>query len=202
MIDDRLQFAITQYLDGSLPSEEREELEKRLAEDAEARQLMEEYRRLDGVLRAAEPLPRINWDRLQEHLSAAVAAGAEEEGEADEAVAGRIAPPAPPSLGWMSATRRLAIAASVLLLIGAGVVAFFVLRGQTGGEPRVAVADVRVLESEAITGPSVSDVSIGPAPALAAGGDTFHDSGVVLRPSLVMIETAGQPAQDTFYQHY
>ena len=71
MVDESLEFAISQYLDGTLPPEEVAALEKRLAEDAQARALFEEHRKLDAALKAP-PLPAVNWDRLQAHISAAI----------------------------------------------------------------------------------------------------------------------------------
>jgi anti-sigma factor RsiW len=102
MIDEQLEFLISQYADGSLPESERALVDLRLQTDADARALLEEYRSLDATLKAAMPLPAVNWDRLAEHLSDAVAAKRDEAQTAD--VWGRI------GFGV-----RLAIAACVLL---------------------------------------------------------------------------------------
>jgi anti-sigma factor RsiW len=78
MTHDQLQFALTQYLDGTLPVERRAQLEQILAADEAARRMLEEYRNLDAALSQSLPLPQVKWDRLAAHLSAVVS----ERGEA------------------------------------------------------------------------------------------------------------------------
>src|SRR5215217_7013902 len=73
MIDEQLEFRISQYADGTLPAAEVAALEMTLASDADARALLDEYRALDASLKRDLPLPEIKWDRLAEHLSGAVA---------------------------------------------------------------------------------------------------------------------------------
>ena len=59
MIDETLEFRISQYADGTLPAAEVADLEAILASDAEARALLDEYRKLDVVLKRETPvLPR------------------------------------------------------------------------------------------------------------------------------------------------
>src|SRR5947209_6385427 len=77
MLPEHLEFSISQYLDGNLPAEESAALEARLNEDAAARQLLDEYRGLNGLLTAEAALPAISWNRLADHISAAVADDAE-----------------------------------------------------------------------------------------------------------------------------
>lgn len=77
MTFEELEFAISQYLDGTLPAAQVAELEARLAVDAAARALLDEYRRLDSALKLSG-VPALQWDRLAEHLSNAVAADAEQ----------------------------------------------------------------------------------------------------------------------------
>jgi negative regulator of sigma E activity len=75
---EELEFAITQYLDGTLPPAHIAELEAKLAEDDAARALLEEYRTLNEALRAQAALPPIAWDELATHLSQAVAGDVEQ----------------------------------------------------------------------------------------------------------------------------
>lgn len=57
-----LEFAISRYLDGTLDQQECAELELRLAEDAAAREMLAEQRRLTDFLRDASPVPlEIRW---------------------------------------------------------------------------------------------------------------------------------------------
>ncbi len=72
MIDETLEFQITQYLDGDLSPDAVAALDQRLADDPEARQLLDEYRKLNNVLAAAPPVPAVNWDRLAAGISASV----------------------------------------------------------------------------------------------------------------------------------
>ncbi len=76
MLDSRLEFLISQYLDGSLPAEDCRLLEKRLAADPAARALFEQHKALDAAMKSL-PLPEVHWDRFAQHISdAAVAQGA------------------------------------------------------------------------------------------------------------------------------
>jgi anti-sigma factor RsiW len=73
MNDERLEFAISQYLDGSLPAEEIAALEARLKDDAAARELLEGYRRLEAMLKGTPTaVPAIEWERLAGHIGATV----------------------------------------------------------------------------------------------------------------------------------
>ncbi len=104
MVDEQLEFLISQYADGSLPESERALLELRLRDDAEGRALLAEYRALDGSLKAALTVPAINWERLADHLSEAVAAE-------QEARAATV-------LGRIGTWGKLAVAACVVLAVG------------------------------------------------------------------------------------
>ena len=69
---DQLEYAVSQYIDGTLPPLESAALEERFAVDAEARAVLEEYRALDRALKTSLPEPAVAWDRLAAHLSDAV----------------------------------------------------------------------------------------------------------------------------------
>ena len=121
MIDEQLEFLISQYADGSLPESERALVDLRLQTDADARALLEEYRSLDATLKSAMPLPTVNWDRLAAHLSETVAA---DRGDAHTTgVWGRI------GFGV-----RLAIAACVMLAAVGVVVLTAMKSGGTGSQ--------------------------------------------------------------------
>src|SRR5579872_3481880 len=70
---EELEISITQYLDGTLPAEQRAALEAVLATDASARALLEEHRRLDAAMRSAMPMPDVDWENLGRRISDAVA---------------------------------------------------------------------------------------------------------------------------------
>jgi anti-sigma factor RsiW len=77
MTPDELEFNICQYLDGTLPDAQRTALEALLEYDAAARQLLAEHRKLDAAMKSVSPLPKLQWDRLADHLANAVEFGSE-----------------------------------------------------------------------------------------------------------------------------
>jgi anti-sigma factor RsiW len=79
MTREELEFQIAQYADGTLPAEGRDALEAVLAADASARALLEQYRKLDAVLKAERSrrsMPGVDWERLAARTAAAVASHA------------------------------------------------------------------------------------------------------------------------------
>lgn len=72
MTRDELEFAISQYLDGTLPAGDVRALEARLASDDEAKSILDEMRSLDGMLKASPAMPSIDWAKLATTISAAV----------------------------------------------------------------------------------------------------------------------------------
>ena len=71
-----LEFTISQYLDGTLSPADRTALERHLESDADARTMLDEYRRLNVAMKAM-PLPAFQWDALSRSISAAVDAAHE-----------------------------------------------------------------------------------------------------------------------------
>jgi len=214
MIDEQLEFLISQYADGSLPESERALVELRLQGDADARTMLEEYRALDASLKSSMPLPAVNWDRLAEHLSDAVAA--EQEEASAPAILGRIG-------NW----GRLAIAACVVLAVG-GVALWTAMKpgGGDGGNPtivhsgggnntiessngkpiitQVAPAPPRPAPVVVVRGPApqaapaapVVVVSVGPSSGVTP--DWRAAEGVVMSPSrAIWIASSYEGAQDT-----
>lgn len=193
MTREELEFQISQYADNTLSAEESPALEVHLATDAETQQLLSEYRRLNAHIARHLPLPELNWDRLAEHLSSVITEAADV-----PAVAGRIAPTSGSTWSWRS---RLAIAASVILVLGGGALLF--KSQQPGGvQPVVPVAPqstAMVLgpQAESATGAVVQEITVGPSKALAARGDSWrYAEGVVARPSSVVIAGEMKPVSD------
>ncbi len=174
MIDENLQFALSQYTDGTLAEGERAAVEQLLAHNAEARQTLDEYRRISMLLGASiPPLPSVDWPQLTQRISRAIDRSHSIPGSA--AIAAEQAASGTYSMGWGRRPWMFAMAAS--LLIASGIV--WLSRPQTGNvqptyatanpsvviEPvRVAqVAEIRVLQGEIATGPAVVEVSVGPS---------------------------------------
>ena len=176
MSDDDLEFQISQFLDGTLPLPERVALEQRLAVDADARRLLEEYRRLNEYLSHDLPLPGVKWDRLAEHLSEAVA-------EADgPVVAGRIFPAV-----WV---RRVAIAACLVLMVGVTVRHFKHQRivAESNVSPTLVVIGPSVEEADGVV---VQEIAVGPSAEFASHGDSYPASqNSVDRPGRAFIFSA------------
>jgi anti-sigma factor RsiW len=198
MIDEQLEFQIAQYADGTLPATERAALEQLLATDADARAMLDEYRRVDAALKREMPIPVMNWDRLAAHLSDAVA----DEDRATTTIAW-------PLRNW----GKIAAAAAVLLLIGT--IALLSLRPaapvtnvvvnthsstqQTGSPPATNVTVVVVVTGPAAqtaTGDPVVEINIGPS-AWARQTNYGVADPVVYREPRVTIASGHIDRQDT-----
>jgi len=143
-IDEQTEYAIAQYVDGQLPEGERAALEKRLESDPAARMAMEEYRSLQRVTERAWSLPRVDWQRLSERISDAVAEAAQR---------------ARYSIAWVRRPMQLAMAASVLIVLGLAVAVL--TRGGKTGEGEARYAQVTGPAMEQATGPAVAEIHIG-----------------------------------------
>ena len=174
MTRDELEYAISQHLDGNLPPLEQAALDDRLASDAEARAILEEYRRLDVSLKNM-PLPTLAWDRVASQIQQAIA---QEEAP--------IRHYSLRSSGWV---RGLAIAASVLLLISV------CLHFAQPTEKPIGVAAISGPAVEVAAGPIVSQIGIGPSSAVAASWQASDE--IISRPSVVLIDQAHSSAQDS-----
>ena len=176
---DQLEYAISQYLDGTLLPVESAALEERFAVDAEARQILAEYRALDETLKTSLPTPTVAWDRLHAHLS--------------EVVSHEEAPVRHYSLRTYARVAAVALAACVAVVFGV-----IVLSSRSGHTPvtqqPIAIVVGPQVESASQQVASVTEVSIGPAPTMS---DSWrYAETVVSRPAVVMIDRAARPAQD------
>ena len=133
----RFQNDLYEYLEGTLSPRARAAAEKHLADCAACRQRLGEEQRVarslaDGFRRAVEPL------QLPASVGRRVLAAMADEGRAARGVQGNV-------LFWRRLAWPLALAASVLLLLGGWV---FLLRAPGPGgarpEPRLAKSDVSV----------------------------------------------------------
>ena len=192
MIDEQLEFLIAQYADGSLPESERALVELRMQTDADARALLEAYRTLDATLKTSMPLPAVNWERLADHLSEAVA---EQRETRAATVLGRIG-------NW----GRLAIAAAVVVAVAG--VAIWSTRGprDDGAQPiattnhltptAAPIVVVRGPAPEASAAQPVVVVSVGPSSEVSPNWRAGE--GVVTGPSrVVWIASSGETVQDS-----
>jgi anti-sigma factor RsiW len=168
MTHDQLEFSINQYLDGTLPENERAALEALIANDAEAQALVAEDRSLTALLQS-QSLPDVQWDRFAESVSAAIDAQLEE--RVDRASQ------------WlrMRLPTGMAIAACALLAIGLGIHLLSQssqpagptsITSSQGRQVATAIISVEGPQSDAPNGPVVSQISI------EAGGSYAKDSSL------------------------
>ena len=193
MISEELEFSISQYLDGTLSPVEREALERILEENAEARALLEEYRRLNIVLRRS-PFPAMNSDALATSISSAI------DDAEDERMAQRYRMPA-----WVRAVAMpFSLAASVLIVASIGIQTYLshnsVNPGPSVSHPTTTYEQMAIEigpPSAAPTGPSQMDVSIGPGAAIKDEPLVVqYSSDIISVPSHVTIASGGPPVQD------
>ena len=203
MIDDNLQFALSQYADGTLAETQRGAVEQLLVHDAEARQTVAEHRRLNMLLAASvRPLPSVDWPRLTQQISAAIdrshsipgtaAIGAEQTASEAYSMAWGRGP-----LAWAIAA-SLVIASSLVwisLQESSKVTATLAIAPPAIIEPiqRAQVADVRVFQGETASGLAVIHVSVGPSSAIEQASLWQLYPEVVQRPTSISI--AGGPGQ-------
>jgi anti-sigma factor RsiW len=176
---DQLEYAISQYIDGTLPPVESAALEERFAVDAEAREVLAEYRALDETLKRSLPMPTVAWDRLQAHLS--------------DAVSREELPVRHYSLHTYARVAAVALAACIAFVFGV-----IFISNRTGPGPASQQPIAIVVGPQVETAPqqvdSIAEVSIGPAPTMS---DSWrYAETVVSRPAVVMIDRAARPAQD------
>ena len=195
MFDEQLEFQIAQFADGTLPAGERAALERVLADNADARVLLDEYRRLDATLKREMPAPAMNWDKLAAHLSDAVAAE-------DRATT---------TIAWpLRHAGKLAAAAVILIIIGS-----MLLWSLRPGVPRdnsfvnivppsrptpnptaVAIVEISGPAAQPASQPAVAQIEIGPSQWARETNFGVADQ-VVYRPPRVMIASGQIDRQDT-----
>ena len=203
MIDDNLQFALSQYADGTLAETQRGAVEQLLVHDAEARQTVAEYRRLSMLLAASvRPLPSVDWLRLTQQISAAIDRSHSIPGTA--VIGAEQAASEAYSMVWGRGPLVWAIAASLVIASSlvwislqksSKVTATLAIAPPAIIEPiqRAQIADIRVLQVDITSGPAVIQVSVGPSAAIEQASLWQLYPEVVQRPTSISI--AGGPGQ-------
>jgi hypothetical protein len=217
MTEDRLEFLISEHLDGSLSSSDAEALHAALAESEQARSLLRQYESLNDCVRRSSPrLPEIRWDRLAERISGAVASVADSVAASDAA--------GDPSnnddrgfIKFRIVMPRLAIAASILIAIGVGLIASrpssrpapatpvhrplvdtAANAAPVAGPPLAASIEITGPSEEAAAAPPTIDIAVGPPAHLARGDEPWrYAEDVVENPSTVTIASARDGAGAT-----
>lgn len=188
MISEELEFQIVQYVDGDLPVEARAALEARLVDDADARKVLEEHRKLrDALILGTRNMPAVNYEKLAQHFSDVVA-------QSDEEVEKVY------SLKWLRYAAPIAVAACVL--IGFGVTMQSTepvgptnptdLAPMATVDLNPSVLDVRGPEINVLPGESFVDVQIGAGPVTGdkPGNVPFATENAQRQPSVMMLGPA------------
>jgi len=171
------EFAISEYLDGTRGGEERKSLELRIESEPGLRAVMEEYRSLDGMVRASMPMPAVKWDVLAERLSESVDA----ESQRQRFYIGN----------WLKQPMRLAAAAMILLALGVGIL----IAISNAHKP---VLSFEVVGPEKAQGTPVAQVEFDMSPALAQSGTDWYSAGdVVAMPSTLDLAFSTPAFPDT-----
>jgi anti-sigma factor RsiW len=179
MVDEQLEFRLSQYLDGTLPTEAAAALFDELARNPEAVATLDEYRKLD-VLMTAKPAA-VRWDALAEQISAHI----------DEAQQSRM------RIGIFTRPLRVAMAAAVLLAIGFGSWMMHEPEIITAGRDHKpeAFAKIQGPAAEVAAGLAVADIQIG-GPELSQGANADDYFAEFTRPQRVIIATGVNDRQD------
>jgi hypothetical protein len=173
MIDEQLEFRLTQYLDGTLPFDQAPALFDELAKNPQALDVLDEYRKLD-LLMSAKPAA-VRWDELAEHISAHI----------DEDQQSRM------RIGIFARPLRIAVAAAVLLAVGVGTWLSVGRQGPADPNTPIVVAPKGVIEVtgpqvEVAAGTTVIEIEIGPALADADPASYYYEE-LANRPQRVII---------------
>jgi anti-sigma factor RsiW len=72
MNPEELEFLLMEFLDGSLPTEQRAEVRVMIERDTETAARLQEYKKLDDLFRSETPMPNIQWDKLARRISGAI----------------------------------------------------------------------------------------------------------------------------------
>ena len=180
---EQLEYAISQYVDGTLSTLDRSVIEAQLQIDADARLLVIEYTRLTQILRDVDPLPVINFSNFNATVSAAIA---------DEAI--------PVQRPWVLRSHGLRYLAAAAALAFAATVGVHFIPKTTGPAPVVATAvkiDVQGPAVETASAAPSIHLSVGPSEALAQRGDALNigDDALITHTPRVVISAADLPAR-------
>ncbi len=182
---DDLEFAISQHVDGTLGEAERQAVETRIAEDADARSIHTEHARLTSALRALPTAQNVDWQAFGGRIAAAV-----DRQSAQSERGFRL-------FAWRGPF-SLAMAASLLIAVGVAISIYVRHAASTRPTPIGPVALAPVID---VSGPSaevgtepIADVRIGPARSLGADSlASGYDDDVVFRPARVIMASSAAP---------
>ena len=178
---DQLEFLISQYLDGTLSAPEQKALEARLSQDPRLRARLDEYARLDDLLRTGLPTPPMDWNDFANQISSSLAMA-----------------PSPARTHRLTGAFAAAAALAACALLAIGITlrqtrqtppTISAVVPSTSPVEEIARADVVGPAAESPAGTSWSQVGLGPPPS-DANILADSDAPLVAQPSHVYIVSA------------
>jgi anti-sigma factor RsiW len=191
---DELEYALSQYHDGTLNPVERAAIDEILATDASARAAMAEIERLDALIKRTPAVPAIAWDKLQARISSAIA-----DAEAPAVRTFKIHTWSRVLGGVVALAAAIAIVVSVTLRNrdaepqSRGPAVLQIAVGPAGGA--ASTRSAASVEIGTMNNVAKADVAIGPSPQMASNGWPY-DSPFLERPGHVVIAVSPEPGQD------
>lgn len=182
MIDQEMEFQISQYIDGQLPAEDAARIATLAVSDPQVARLIAEYRALDQQLKT--PVP----DYDAEALTASIAVSLDERQAIKRQVKFSI------SGVWV---RRVGIAMAACVVVAVGTV--LVLNSSSTGPVASGTAQVLGPQVEVATAPAITEIRIAPAGSGTAEiyANQAASEVVIGRPSRAVIASSRFPADDS-----
>lgn len=193
MTGDELEFALSQYHDGTLGPVERAAVDEVLASDAAARAMLAGIGRLDALIKRAPAAPQIAWDKFQARIASAI-----DQAEAPTVQSFKLGSWSRVVGGAVALAAAIAMVVSVAIRMqsakpqSGGSRMVDVAVGPAGGASNGAVPRVGV----GTTSVAKADVAIGPSPQMASSGGWQYETSFLERPSRVVIAVSPEPGQD------
>jgi hypothetical protein len=190
---DELEFALSQYHDGTLNPVERASIDEVLATDAGARATLGEIARLDALIKRAPAVPEIAWDKFQAQIASAI-----DEADAPAVRTFKIGSWTRVVGGFVALAAAVAIVVSVTLRNqtakpqSGGAAVLQIAVGPDANAANNGVASVQVGTSNV----AQADVAIGPSPQMASSVAWQYETSFLERPSRVVIAVSPEPGQD------
>lgn len=185
MIDQEMEFQISQYIDGQLPADDAARIATLAISDPEVAQAIARYRALDQQLKSALALPAYDADALVDSITATLDA---RQGRSRDVI---FAMPAV----W---ARRAGIAVAACLVAAVGT---FLVISQSGDSTPIATGTAQVTgpQVEVASAPAITEISIAPAGQGTAQiyANQAAADVVVGRPSRAVIASSRVPADDS-----
>ncbi|MCC6240530.1 MAG: hypothetical protein IT448_09560 [Phycisphaerales bacterium] len=169
MISKDLEFRISQYIDDDLPSSQQAELRQWLETDSAAAVALEQYQKLNRLLKNVGPVPEVDYSALSARISDAVSACDAQ-------------PQILYSFKWVKQAVSVAVAACVVIAAG-------VWMSSSMSRSSRTLVQVELPRAETTAAPAVAQIHIGPS----ANSSSFNtnEAMVVKSTKLVIASVSG-----------